>query len=222
MRIATWNVERLAHKKKLDQVLFACKAAKADILVLTETDEQIQPEYRYRFCTPFLKGVIDPVAYGETENRVSVFTNYECIGQYQTYDEKTAICVELVTEMGNLIVYGMITGIAGNRRPSYAVDLKKQLEDISRLVDAGHSVCVVGDYNCTFSDSYYYTKLGRESVMRCFGDKAISVLTANRAECVDHIAISDAFLRGRRVAGIEEWNQDRSLSDHKGIVVEIE
>lgn len=43
MKIETWNVERLAHKKNLEQMLSECNAVKADILVLTETDERIKP-----------------------------------------------------------------------------------------------------------------------------------------------------------------------------------
>lgn len=83
------------------------------------------------------------------------------------------------------------------------------------------AVCMIGDFNCTFSDNYYYTKFGRETMLRCFADSRISILTESIAECVDHIAVSDAFLRGRRVTGIKEWNQDKRLSDHKGIIVEI-
>ena len=217
MRIATWNVERLAHKKNLDKMFSECRDSKADILVLTETDERIKPDYKCCFSTPILKGITEPAVYAETENRVSIFTNYECIGKHKIYDEKTAICIELATEIGNLIVYGTIIGISGNRRPSYAEDLERQLADINRLAEAGHSVCMVGDYNCTFSDNYYYTKFGRESMLDCFRDNAISILTAEKAECIDHIAVSDAFLRGRRVTNIEEWNLNKSLSDHKGI-----
>lgn len=52
MRIATWNVERLKHKKELDKILFEIQWAKADILVLTESDEQIHPDYTCYFHTP--------------------------------------------------------------------------------------------------------------------------------------------------------------------------
>ena len=36
LRIATWNIERLRHKKFLEQILFACEQTQADILVLTK------------------------------------------------------------------------------------------------------------------------------------------------------------------------------------------
>ena len=39
---------------------------------------------------------------------------------------------------------------------------------------------------------------------------------------IDHIAVSDSFMLGHRVTGINEWNYDKTLSDHKGIVVQID
>lgn len=49
MKIATWNVERLKHKKTLSEIIAACEQVRADILVLTETDELVKPDYRYCF-----------------------------------------------------------------------------------------------------------------------------------------------------------------------------
>ena len=66
MRIATWNVERLKHKNRLDDIVAECIDSKADILVLTETDNRIELPYRYCFCTSSLKGVTDPVVYADT------------------------------------------------------------------------------------------------------------------------------------------------------------
>lgn len=221
LRIATWNVERLRHKNKLEEILSRCLAAKADILVLTETDERVRPEYEYCYSTAILKGTQTPVIYGDTENRVSIFTNYKCVRQYKTYDDKTSICVELETSIGNLIVYGTIIGISGNRRIDYNEDLAKQLEDIRMLAEEDKNICMIGDYNCSFGDNFYYTKAGRNAMLNCFQNYHISILTADRAECIDHIAVSDSFMKGVSVKSIEEWNTDMSLSDHKGIVVAI-
>lgn len=222
MRIATWNVERLAHRKELDRILSECNKAGADILVLTETDKRLQPKYKNQISTPSLKGIRTPALYADTENRVSIFTNYACVQEYETYDEKTAVCAELVTENGNLLVYGTIIGISGNRRRDYNEDLIKQLDDIRRLSAAGHSLCIVGDYNCTFCDDYYYTKSGRNLLLECFNENHISILTEDKAECIDHIAISEQFLGGMKIVSIDEWNADKSLSDHKGVVVDIQ
>ncbi|NLB54664.1 MAG: hypothetical protein GX811_02660, partial [Lentisphaerae bacterium] len=116
MKIATWNVERLKHHKSLHEIKSLCEQTHADILVLTETDERLRPNFKYSFHTPtpqavYRKGYSSPVIYLPTENRVSIFTNYECLGQHPTFDPYTALCIEVKTEKGRLLVYGTIIGI---------------------------------------------------------------------------------------------------------------
>lgn len=218
MRIATWNVERLKHYNDIDLMLNAIEKCDADILVLTETDRRLTPDYPFRFQTtsPLIHSA---VRYVDTENRVTIYSKYECIRQYQTYDENTAICVELATEKGALIVYGTIMGIFGNRHPEFKDSIVKQIEDIRKL-SAGENICVIGDYNLSFSDNYYFTKVGRDLVNSTFSECGISLLTAEVEQCVDHIAISDAFVKGRSVS-VKEWNRDKKLSDHKGMMIEM-
>lgn len=110
-------------------------------------------------------------------------------------------------------------GIFGNREKSYNSDLEMQMKDIRRLSEIG-SICIIGDYNCSFSDNYYFTNYGRDLVTGTFYDIGISILTESQPECIDHIAVSDEFVEGADVE-ITEWNLDKSLSDHKGIVVDL-
>ena len=216
MKIATWNVERLKHKKALDEILLELAKRKADILVLTETDRQLKPEYRYCFDTP-LMAVNQPGFYAPTENRVSIFTNYPCIRQHPTYDENTALCVELETERGNLLVYGTIIGVYGNRHPSFVPDLKQQMKDIDRFSKLGN-LCFCGDFNCSFADNYYFTNAGRDAILTGLQTNRLSLLTKDQPECIDHITVTRDFVRDASVQ-IEEWNLDRRLSDHKGVAV---
>ncbi len=218
MKIATWNIERLKHKRDLDLILRSCEQAQADILILTETDEQAHPNYTYCYKTPRLTE-IQPDYYKSTENRISIFTKYKFVRQHQTYDRYTALCVELETERGKLLVYGTIIGIYGNRNPNFTADLARQIDDIRRLSTLGN-ICVLGDYNLSFCDNYYYTKQGRTDVLQCFSENKIALLTKDRHECIDHIAISESFVRGATIQ-IDEWNYDKTLSDHKGIVVYV-
>ena len=166
MRIATWNVERLKHHAKTDVMLQAVEAANADILVLTETDSRFVPVYPYE-CHSSLLREIRPDYYRETENRVSIYSRFPVIKKYKTNDMYTCVCVELLTDRGNLLVYGTIMGIFGNREASFNSDLEMQMSDIRRLSMEGHSLCVVGDFNLSFADNYYYTHLfgflGRQS-----------------------------------------------------------
>lgn len=232
MRIATWNIERLKHRKSIDKILSAIEDAKADILVLTESDELIKPNYRYSFHTPKLhdapseyrmpgryKDYAVADVYAVTENRVSIYTNYPCIGQYETYDKYTALCVELETNAGNLLVYGTIVGIIGNRDESFKQDILLQAKDFERLSKTGN-ICICGDFNCSFSDNYYYTNFGRDTLSVSFASNNISLLTGNQPECIDHIAVSKNFIGGSNIK-ISEWNVDKSLSDHKGIIADI-
>jgi exonuclease III len=214
MKIATWNVERLKHHKHLDEIVQACMQYEADILVLTETDLRITLPYKYQFSTaplpaPYYKG---------TERRVSVFTNLRCICQQSTYDEMTALCVELDTEKGPLLVYGTILGVFGNRKPPFKEDLPKQIEDFARLSATGKNLCVCGDLNCSFSDNYYFTTDSRAMLIQSFAKNDLRLLTANQHWCIDHIATTSSFVGDSDVT-VSEWNLEKTLSDHKGIVV---
>ena len=131
----------------------------------------------------------------------------------------TCVCVELLTDRGNLLVYGTIMGIFGNREASFNQDLEIQMNDIRRLSMESHSLCVTGDFNLSFGDNYYYTKFGRNLVQQTFRNCEIEILTQDVPECIDHIAVSKRFAGER--AAVVEWNKDKSRSDHKGIVVEI-
>lgn len=223
MRIATWNVERLKHIKDIDKLLSEIEKADADILVLAETDERIKPDYPYCYKTSLLTNTYS-VNYKNTENRVSIYTKYKCIKEYSTHDRFTSICVELETEYGNLLVYGTIIGIFGNREKSFKQALEKQIEDINRLSGAGKRLCIIGDYNLSFSDDYYYTKFGRNAVWECCINNKLNIVTSHRPECIDHIALSKDFISNEKlkITSINEWNYDKSLSDHKGIVIELQ
>jgi endonuclease/exonuclease/phosphatase family metal-dependent hydrolase len=217
MKIATWNIERLRHKNELPLIVENCEQAGADILVLTETDSRLNLNYKSCFSTLPPEGAEN--YYAETETRVSIYTNYDFVRQYATFDEHTAICVELKTDIGNLLVYGTIIGIYGNRHKSYMPDLMRQTADFERL-SVGNNLCICGDFNCSFSDNYYYTKAGESALEEAFSTNKLELLTRNQPECIDHIAVSRELVGGCRV-GVREWNLDKKLSDHKGIVVDI-
>lgn len=218
MKIATWNVERLKHKNSLKEIIAACEQVKADILILTETDAQIHPEYKYSFHSAPLSE-INPILYKSTENRVSIYTNYRCLQVQQTSDKYTSLCVELETEKGNLLVYGTIFGIYGNRNSMFMCELSQQLNDLENLA-LKKNVCVAGDFNCSFADNYYYTKAGRSVIDKTFSVLNIDLITRNRLECIDHIAISN-LLTADAYIQIDEWNFEKRLSDHKGIMASL-
>ena len=219
MRIATWNIERLKHYRSLDIILQECRNVHADIFVLTETDSQATLDFSYQIHTPPLAEIASGL-YRDTERRVSIFSRYRCIRQYETYDPYTSLCVELETEHGPLLVYGTIIGILGNRDPVFLSDLKKQADDIRWLASQAHNICFVGDLNTSFADNYYFTIEGRKALLQVFTDTDLQLLTGDQLECVDHIAVSRRFVGDGDVL-VDEWNLGKALSDHKGIVVEF-
>lgn len=219
MKIATWNIERLKHHAQLDSIIDLINEQQADIFILTETDSRVQSSnYKHTITTPPLHQ-LRPGYYKPTENRITIQTNYEIIGQHPTYDPYTSLCVELKTPAGNMIVYGTIIGIYGNRHTSFMEDLSHQIADIDRL-SVHQNFCLAGDYNLSFGDNYYFTTAGRNDIETCFEKNNLNLLTRYEAKCIDHIAISDSITRRYRVA-VDEWNQSKDLSDHKGIYVSL-
>ncbi len=219
MKIATWNLERLKHKSDIAKINQKIAELKADILVLTETDSQVDStNYKFRIQTPKLKE-IQPDYYLESENRITICSNYEIIRQLETYDKYTSLCVELKTELGTITVYGTIIGIYGNRNKNFKTDLSQQLIDYEKL-STGKNFCLIGDYNISFADNYYFTNYGRNELVKVFENNKLNLLTRNRTECIDHIAISESLTTNLKTE-IGEWNIDKKLSDHKGIYVEL-
>ena len=217
MKIATWNVERLKHKNELPQIIDNCKQVKADIFVLTETDSRVKLDYSS--CISTTPPEDKTLFYKPTENRVTIYTKYETIKLHETFDEHTAVCAELKTESGALIVYGTIIGVYGNRNENFMQDLLCQVRDIERLAKESN-LCVIGDFNCSFADNYYFTIDGRAVLEDVFSRNEMSLITRNKQACIDHIAISQGFITGF-VAEVMEWNIEKKLSDHKGIVIEL-
>ena len=93
MRIASWNIERLKHKKQMNTILSECDCLGADILILTETDTSVKPDFKYFFQTKLPQGITKPVIYNDTEIRFSIFTNYEIVKKYPTFDPHTSFKV---------------------------------------------------------------------------------------------------------------------------------
>ena len=211
MKIATWNIERLKAIKQKETIESILSSVNADILVLTEADTRITlTNYTYKVFSEEL----NPAQYNPTERRVAIYSKYEIIRQLKTFDAKTSLCVELKTNMGNLIVYGTIIGVYGNRNADFNKDLSKQLEDFKALFGKNH--CIIGDYNISFGDNYYYTKTGRDLLNELFKMNDLKLVTNNLPEAIDHIAISSALIQNHKIE-TEEWNFDKSLSDHKGV-----
>ncbi len=124
------------------------------------------------------------------------------------------------TALGNLIIYRTIIGIYGNRNENFNTDLARQLIDFEKF-SKEQNLCVIGDYNISFRDNHYFTHEGRDKLNESFEPNGLEIVTRNKEKCIDHISISKKFISNCDIK-IEEWNEVKpTLSDHKGILVEI-
>lgn len=134
MKIATWNIERL-QKRKNDKILQSIKEVNADILILTEASNLIDlsDDYLYSAKTTSLYNINN--SYRIDEYRVIIYSKYPIIKSIKTNDDATSCCVEIKTPNGNLLVYGTIIGIYGNRRKCFNEDLEKKLKTLIKSVN---------------------------------------------------------------------------------------
>lgn len=217
MKIATWNIERPNKATKHNLAIIDClEKINADILILTESNEFINFGAKYNY---FHSSKLKDTYYKDGERRVSIYSKFSLIRQFETFRDDTSICGQFETPYGELSVYGTVIGIYGNRQKSFAEDLDQQLEDFNRIAKSTN-FCIAGDLNMSFSDNYYYTKEGRQKLNSTFEELGLQNLTANIPQNIDHIILTKTFV-GERIINIETWNIDKKLSDHIGVAVEF-
>lgn len=220
MKIATWNIERPTHNSKKNAAITAyLHELDADILILTETNEAIQPDCNYQ-C--YYTSAPTESFYKAGERRTSIYTKYELAGEFDTFRSDTSICKTLRTPFGDLHVYGTVIGINGNRRHNFTTDLDEQVKDFERIAATGN-FCLAGDLNMSFCDNYYFTDTGRKTMVDCFNKLNLVNLTGAVAENIDHIVLSKTFITGKKIE-VQTWNEERKkgkLSDHMGVCVTI-
>jgi len=217
MKIATWNIERFS--KPVEQkksIIESLKTIDADIVILTETNKIIDLGNSYN-C--FHSSKLSADFYKSGERRVSIYSKYDLLENCLTFRNDTSICVKLKTPFGVLAVYGTVIGIYGNRRECFNNDLDQQLIDFYRIASTS-DFCICGDLNTTFSDNYYYTRIGRQKLNACFDELKLLNTTAGIPENIDHIILTKTFLAKRGIK-TEIWNTDKKLSDHIGVAVEV-
>ena len=219
MKILTWNLERLEKKENKKILAKLCEFG-ADIIVLTETSSILNLGKIYNcVSTETLTENYENVNYKVGENRTSIWTKYNFVNHFQTFDNNTSICSEIETEFGTLKVYGTIIGIFGGIGKRFESDLIGQLKDFENF-DAEKSNCIIGDLNVYFSGYAYPSHYARKVLNQTFEKLKMENLTSEIAENVDHIIISKEFIKNKKTE-IEIWNLEKTLSDHIGICVTI-
>lgn len=131
----------------------------------------------------------------------------------------TSVCAQIETLNGPLNVYGTIIGVFGGIGERFKNDLENQLLDFDRL-STENSFCIAGDLNVTFSGRVYPSHDARDKLNSAFEKSNLINLTAKIENNIDHIVLSQDFIRNKKVT-IETWNHDKKLSDHIGICLTI-
>ncbi|MEI7474796.1 MAG: endonuclease/exonuclease/phosphatase family protein [bacterium] len=223
MKIATWNIERpSANSKRVPFILNELRRIKADIFILTESNECIIPNssYHIKNSSPFVE--FQPQ---KGEVRVSILSRYSIISEEETFQSDKSACIVLDTTIGKLAVYGTIIGITGNRAPDFQKDLDMIIKDIDHISKL-YPLCIAGDFNMSFSDIYYFTKEGKEKLNACFERNNLINMTAGVKNNIDHIVLPQN-LASLQNGQPKVWNNVNKLekkdclSDHQGVCVEI-
>ena len=218
MKIATWNVERpIKTFRRIRSMTDCLQEIDPDILVLTESNVAVNLGENYNYLHT---EILQESFYKEGERRSSIYSKYPLTNSFTTFRADTSICIKLNTPYGDLVVYGTVIGINGNRRKNFDEDLVKQLEDFERI-STNENFCIGGDLNMSFSDDFYFTREGRQKMKDSFEKLKLTNLTAGIPENIDHIVMSNEFIKGKSIQ-LSEWNRDKKLSDHMGVCVTIE
>jgi len=188
MKVATWNLERpKSNSFRNLKIIEILEELDADILIITENNDAINLGGKYFH---FHTDELPKPYYSSGERRSSIYSKYQFIRSYQTYRSDTSLCLEFESEIGNLLVYATVVGIHGNRRPEYLTELELQMNDLERLSNLNKAIFYAGDLNMSFSDNYYYTKLGRQTFLNAFRDFDLLNTTADIPQNIDHIVLS--------------------------------
>lgn len=246
LRIATWNLDRSGIRKKtrIGPQLKKLEGVDADILVLTETHESTRPSgYDFHIASKR-----DPDYHQEGESCVSIWSRYPLAEIPSTPENRyLTVCAEIhgPTGIGEIVLYGTIItygadgvseGLAKHWERHRAA-VKSQVEEWNTLSKQfpGHLRIVAGDFNENLDGKRWYgVKDAKDAIqsglttagMRCpTAAKSISLLAGDgilSRSTVDHICVSSDHAKILRVLAWEGNDGGLTLSDHNGILVDIE
>jgi endonuclease/exonuclease/phosphatase family metal-dependent hydrolase len=237
VRIVTWNLERprarsVAKNQMLHQKL---REIDADIYVLTETHEAIRPGLTYHGQATSVSAhnqwryLNNPHTPGE--NCTTIWSRWPIVRHEETFDSTHAVCVEIATPVGPLMVYGTIItwhadrGADGTSRnwaehhksiTAHATDWATMRGDIP--------LCVAGDFNTTLDGTYYGTREGRTLLNNALQAANLGCVTGSLPQTIDHICLSTRW--ARQVQQHFTWQayteRGRPVSDHHGVGVDLD
>lgn len=245
IRIATWNLERpRTHKtNKINALKQKMKVVNADIWILTESHVAMSPGENYRGAhTEHIES-----RHTDGERRSSIWSRFPINQIIETHDPKTAVCVDLQTPEGPVIVYATVipwTGYPYRSGMEFVEGLKTmELHKASierhgkdwqriRAEYPDHAFIVGGDFNQHRDGEGSYGARGREPLTQALSASRLSCVTEqdfkalgilNRRN-VDHICLSQRLVS--KVTEVDAWEagtlpNGKRHSDHNGVWLDL-
>lgn len=246
MRIATWNLDHASNSSRpvrlqIDKI----NKIAPDILVLTETCKEVDlRDCGYEFSLTTMKN-----CHGKFYS--TIWSKSPIKTEYRTFDAETAVCAEIETEIGSVIVYGTIITYHGDTGPDgkskqwveHYKAIEAQGNDWFRILQECRQkfpLVVAGDFNQTRDNSSrtYGTKFGRELLGKELSRSGLSCLTTENfgmtgklsidpskgwtRNNIDHICLTEGVFKVLNVGAWDHFSETGIfLSDHNGVYADL-
>lgn len=246
MIIATWNLDhasRTRSQRLIDSQIAKIEDIKADIVVLTETTDKVDLSNGGFTCvTPHKKNTYDKY-WSTIWSKLPITHPIDCD------DNETAVCAQIETPSGALIVYGTI--IPYHAYKGLSGKSGKWAEHEKSIVDHGNDwrtiqdkfpgvpFIVAGDFNQTRDGSKAYCppngiELLAEQLIRnnltCITEEDFGANGKLKPDPkrkgryrhnVDHICVSKSGIQVRDVGVWDHFDENTYWSDHNGVYAEL-
>ena len=239
LSIANWNLERITpSQKRADRIKLEIAKISADVWILTETHKDVGPEY---FTS------VTSTASQEGECWSSIWSKFPITPLMEYVSDKERCTAAKVThpEYGDLIVYATVLPWVGSTWRGQSWDMgtafisalttyRGDWEKLQSVYPNAIHI-IAGDFNQSLVDWHYYgSKQIRSRLEQTMCECNMTIVTAGIHDpiardskphaCIDHICMSTSKIA--QVYNTKRWsdrdNPDKSLSDHFGVIVEID
>jgi endonuclease/exonuclease/phosphatase family metal-dependent hydrolase len=236
-RIATWNLERpkqngwTKNQRRLNKI----HEINADVWVLTETSEAIALPDDYES--------IKSCTYGEGENLSTICSRWKRLSTIPTFDSNWAVCAEIDSPFGAMIIYGTVITYANDKGASgtakrweeHRRSIQQHHEDWLRIQKQypNHLMCIAGDFNQSRDGSgWYEEKQSVDMLSAALEDLSLVCVTNQNFQkseirlsrsTIDHICLSRQLEPYKVAVGAWEGTtlDNEKMSDHNGVFVDL-
>lgn len=238
-RIATWNLERpkqngwVKNQRRLNKI----HEIGADLWVLTETSAAINLGSDYKsIASSTCEG------YEADESLSTIWSRCKVLSSISTFDPNFAVCAEIDSPFGAMIIYGTVItyandkGISGTakRWEEHRRSIQQHHEDWLRIQKQypNHLMCIAGDFNQSRDQSgWYEEKQAVEMLSAALRDLSLVCVTEENFQktkglsrsTIDHICLSESLVPYK--VAVSAWegstSENERMSDHNGVFVDL-